>query len=149
MNLHIRKPNPGEPLQSDIKPNLIQALRVTEEKVLQLLDELGGKVDVDPRWISIGRTSLEQGFMAVIRGIERPMRVNVPETVSVEGGWLIEDAESPVSAPTYFRGDANGPSFTDDHSQAIRFARKEDAERFALMCSGTLDGVRIAFHEWG
>lgn len=149
MNLHFRKPNPGEPLQSDIKPNLIQALRVTEEKVLQLLDELGGKVDVDPRWISIGRTSLEQGFMAVIRGIERPARVSIPETVNVEGGWLIEDAESPASAPRYFTGTIEGPVFQPDHLAAMRFARKEDAEAFALMSSGTLAGVRIAFHEWG
>jgi len=149
MSLHIRRPNPGEPLQADIKSTLVQAARQTEEKILQLLDELvGGQVDVDIRWISIGRTSIEQGFMAIVRGIERPARVSVPETVTVESGWLIEDADSPAYAPAYFAGGPAGPAFTPDHFKAMRFARKDDAEAFALMSSGTLDGVRIAFHEW-
>lgn len=134
--------------QSDAKVALVNAMKKAEEGILRALDRLADDQDVDKRWLAIGRTSIEQAFMAINRSIFRPARL-VLEELTVEGGWLIEDAESPVSAPTYFRGDANGPSFTEDHHQAIRFARKQDAERFALMCSGTLDGVRIAFHEWG
>lgn len=29
-------------------------------------------VIIDPRWLSIGRTELQQGFMAIIRSIAKP-----------------------------------------------------------------------------
>lgn len=134
--------------QSDVKITLVNAMKKGEEGILRALDGLADLDDIDKRWLSIGRTAIEQGFMAVNRSIFCPARVDLDE-LKVEGGWLIEDGESPVSAPTYFKGDAEGPSFTPDHLAALRFARKEDAEAFALMTSGSLDGVRIAFHEWG
>lgn len=34
--------------------------------------ETGTALPLDQRWISIGATSLQQGFMAVIRGIAQP-----------------------------------------------------------------------------
>lgn len=33
----------------------------------------------DPRWLSIARTSIETGFMAAVRSIAKPQRVNLPE----------------------------------------------------------------------
>ena len=81
------------------------------------------------------------------RGKLRPDRAVLPDTV--EGAWLIEDAASPVSGPTYFSAGAQGPAFVEDSLAALRFSRKGDAEAFALMSSGSLDGVRVAFHEWG
>lgn len=134
--------------QSDAKVTLVNAMKKAEEGILRALDLLADDQDVDKRWLAIGRTSIEQGFMAINRSIFRPARLELEE-LKVEGGWLIEDAESPASAPRYFTGKIGGPVFQPDHLAAMRFARKEDAEAFALMSSGTLDGVRIAFHEWG
>lgn len=31
-----------------------------------------GDITIDPRWLAIGRTDLQQGFMSVIRAIARP-----------------------------------------------------------------------------
>lgn len=35
-------------------------------------EELGGKPTLDQRWVSIGATDIQRGFMAVIRGIAQP-----------------------------------------------------------------------------
>ncbi len=50
-----------------------------EEKVLQLLDILADDPAVDKRWLAIGRTDIEKGFMAVNRAIFKPERVKVDE----------------------------------------------------------------------
>ena len=42
-------------------------IRVAEYKVVK-----EPEIQIDQRWISIGATDLQRGFMAVIRGIERP-----------------------------------------------------------------------------
>lgn len=72
------------------------------------------------------------------------------EAKSMEYGWVIEHHRSPVHSPEYWVG--NG--WDRDHLRAIRFARKEDAQR-------SLDGFddddplpgerphRIAEHGWG
>jgi hypothetical protein len=46
--------------------------------------------------------------------------------------WVIERIDSPPGAPIYFTGRRHAAlqwSDPGDHSQACRFARKEDAER--------------------
>lgn len=48
-----------------------------EERVLRILDELQSDPDIDKRWLAIGRTAIEQGFMAVNRAVFKPARVNV------------------------------------------------------------------------
>jgi len=45
-----------------------------EERVLQIIDILQDDPHTDKRWLAIGRTSIEQGFMAVNRSIFRPAR---------------------------------------------------------------------------
>lgn len=47
-----------------------------EEMVLQRLDELALNANVNPRWLAIGRTAIEQGFMAANRAIMNPKRLN-------------------------------------------------------------------------
>ncbi len=37
-----------------------------------LVDRLAVRQQLDQRWVAIGATSLQQGFMAAIRGITRP-----------------------------------------------------------------------------
>lgn len=46
-----------------------------EEAVLRILDHLADDPEVDKRWLAIGRTQIEQGFMAVNRAVFRPERV--------------------------------------------------------------------------
>ncbi len=39
---------------------------------LRAVDNSAGHPPLDQRWVSIGATQLQQGFMAVIRGIAQP-----------------------------------------------------------------------------
>jgi hypothetical protein len=43
---------------------LVNQMKEIEERVLRVLDTL---VDVDPRWLAIGKTHIEQGFGAFKR----------------------------------------------------------------------------------
>lgn len=57
----------------------VNGFKQAEERILRLLDDLAAGANVDPRWLSIGRTQIEQGFMAVNRAVFRPGRVTLPE----------------------------------------------------------------------
>lgn len=48
-----------------------------EEALLRRLDWLPNDLEVDPRWLAIARTNLEQGFMALNRAIFKPERVKL------------------------------------------------------------------------
>lgn len=63
------------PSMEEINAAMIEQMRVHEEIVLRLLDELSKLDDVDRRWLAVGRTSIEQGFMAVNRSIVSPPRL--------------------------------------------------------------------------
>jgi len=49
-----------------------------EEVLLRVLDRLGQHPKIDKRWLAIGKTHLEQGFMAINRAIFQPGRVELP-----------------------------------------------------------------------
>ena len=49
-----------------------------EERVLRILDDLAADPEVDKRWLAIGRTQIEQGFMAVNRAVFQPGRAVLP-----------------------------------------------------------------------
>lgn len=49
-----------------------------EEATLQILDALESYPGIDRRWLSIGRTHIEQGWMAVNRAVFKPGRVKLP-----------------------------------------------------------------------
>lgn len=72
-------PIPGYRPQSELSLEMVRAMKVHEEIVLRLLDGLADMGDIDKRWLAIGRTSIEQGFMAVNRSIMRPTRVALPD----------------------------------------------------------------------
>lgn len=38
----------------------------------QLCDKLQAEFGIDPRWLAIGKTNLQQGFMAIIRSVAKP-----------------------------------------------------------------------------
>lgn len=74
---HTPLPVAGYTAQSDKRVSLVNYNKQIEEGVLRLLDELSGK-EIDTRWLSIGRTHIEQGFMAINRAIFMPVRVKLP-----------------------------------------------------------------------
>lgn len=51
----------------------VNRLKQIEGVLLERLDELQADVpEIDHRWLAIGKTHMEQAFMAVIRSITRP-----------------------------------------------------------------------------
>ncbi len=78
---HEGLPVAGYKPQSQMNLDLVNGMKVTEEIVLRCLDDLAAMPDVDKRWLAIGRTAIEQGFMAVNRSIVKPGRVVLPEDV--------------------------------------------------------------------
>lgn len=135
---------------------MVNTNKEIEERLLRILDEMAEDPAIDRRWLAIGRTSIEQGFMAVNRSIFRPERVALPDEDDpiVETGWVIERADSPVSAPLYYApryGDSEHVDAQDwcgRHEDALRFARSEDAALFATARLGEAN-VRVCEHQWG
>lgn len=78
---HEGLPVAGYKPQSEMAVQLVNGMKVTEEIVLRCLDDLAAMPDVDKRWLAIGRTQIEQGFMAVNRSIFKPGRVQLTEEV--------------------------------------------------------------------
>lgn len=56
-------------------------LKDKEQEVLALIEGLNKAASYDKRWIAIGRTHIEQGFMAAVRAVARPTPGH-PETLS-------------------------------------------------------------------
>lgn len=66
-----------------------------------------------------------------------------------EYAWVIEDPQSPTSAPRYYTLRPNQEQFWSyDHADALRFARKQDAEDYVAHFVQH-DGARICEHGWG
>lgn len=61
--------------QNELAVALVNANKRMEEMALRALDALAEDPNVDKRWLAIGRTSIEQGWMAVNRAIFKPERV--------------------------------------------------------------------------
>jgi hypothetical protein len=57
----------------------VNSHKCMEERILRQIDALLEQEAVDPRWASIARTHIEQGFMALNRGVFRPERTSLPE----------------------------------------------------------------------
>ena len=58
-----------------------------------------------------------------------------------ESWWVIEGAWSPVHKPDYWVGSS---AWSQDYNNALRFARKQDAEQAAATM---LDGIRVRICE--
>lgn len=57
---------------SEKEINLINEFKAKAEEVGQLVKQLKITEGLDQRWVAIGSTQIQQGFMAVIRGIAQP-----------------------------------------------------------------------------
>lgn len=74
--LHAPLPVAGERPQSDAAIAIVNTNKVLEESVLQVFDLLAREPGIDKRWLALGRTHIEQGFMAANRAIFQPGRLN-------------------------------------------------------------------------
>ncbi|MFN4091012.1 MAG: cyclic nucleotide-binding protein [Alphaproteobacteria bacterium] len=70
-------PVPGYRPQPARAIETVSALKEAEERLLRRLDALAAAGEADPRWLAIGRTGLEQAFMAINRAVFRPGRVRL------------------------------------------------------------------------
>lgn len=76
------KPLPvkGYTEQSKNAVNLVNQFKEIEERILRALDELRKDGDLfDQRWLSIGYTHIQEGFMAINRSVFKPQRIALPE----------------------------------------------------------------------
>jgi len=80
--------------QSQDKVDAVNANKILEAQVLKAVDETAGVEGTDPRWLSIARTHLEQGFMALNRSIFRPDRAQLPDDRR-SGGSAARAADQP------------------------------------------------------
>jgi len=75
MSEHEPLPVLGYTAQNDLAVDLVNNNKKTEEMTLRLLDRLVTNDMIDKRWLAIGRTHIEQGWMAINRAIFKPERV--------------------------------------------------------------------------
>lgn len=82
---HAPLPVQGYKPQSQATVELVNENKQLEEQVLRQLDRLasltginGETFSADKRWLAIGRTHLEQAFMAVNRAVFQPTRAKLP-----------------------------------------------------------------------
>lgn len=74
---HTPLPVSGYRPQDQASVDLVNLNKRDEELLLRRLDDLKANPDIDGRWLAVGRTHLEQAFMAINRAIFKPSRVNV------------------------------------------------------------------------
>lgn len=76
---HELPPVSGYHPQSASNIALVNNNKEMEERILRVIDSLKGFSAVDKRWLAIGRTHVEQAFMAINRAIFQPQRITLPE----------------------------------------------------------------------
>lgn len=62
------------------KQQTVNDNKYAEERILRVLDNMKADTRVDPRWLAIGRTHIEEAFMAINRAVFQPTRVSLPTT---------------------------------------------------------------------
>ena len=76
---HQGLPVAGYTAQTGEAVALVNANKVTEERLLRLMDGLATSADVDQRWLAVARRHFRQGFMELNRTIFHPDRISLPE----------------------------------------------------------------------
>ena len=72
-------PVSGYKPQTQSKVDAVNEFKADEERILRKIETLMVSGDVDGRWMAIGRTQLEQAFMAINRSVFQPGRASLPE----------------------------------------------------------------------
>lgn len=70
-------PVPGYRPQSAAAVCLVKQNKEVEEMILRDLDRMAELPEIDKRWLAIGRTEIEKGFMAINRAVFQPGRVRL------------------------------------------------------------------------
>lgn len=78
MTDHQALPVQGYKPQSSETVASVNENKALEECILRKLDLMKVDPEVDQRWLAIGRTSLEQAFMAINRAVFKPSRAKLP-----------------------------------------------------------------------
>lgn len=79
MSMHDGLPIAGYRPQTTDAVAAVNRNKELEEMVLRQLDYLANVEPTDRRWLAIGRTAIEQGFMAVNRAVFKPSRVKLAD----------------------------------------------------------------------
>jgi hypothetical protein len=74
---HNGLPVAGYQPQPDRNVMLVNGNKAVEEIILRLLDAYKDDITINQRWLALGRTHIEQGFMAINRAIFKPARVKL------------------------------------------------------------------------
>lgn len=63
--------------QSQAKIDIVNEGKILEEKVLRYIDKLDADkaIDVDKRFLAVGKTDIQKGFMSVFRSVFPPQRI--------------------------------------------------------------------------
>lgn len=77
--LHPSLPVHGYKPQNQATVDLVNRQKQVEEMFLRELDRMKADAEIDQRWLAIGRTHIEQAFMAINRAIFKPGRARLPE----------------------------------------------------------------------
>jgi len=72
---HQGLPVQGYTTQPQWKVDLVNRFKTHEEMLLRELDKLKDTEQVEQRWLAIGRTQIEQAFMAINRSVFNPQRI--------------------------------------------------------------------------
>lgn len=99
MTEHSGLPVKGYGPQSDMKVQAVNHNKELEEVILRVCDSLSKTVNVDYRWLAIGRTHIEQGFMAINRSIFKPSRVVLPSDAEAPELDMRKGADETQAAP--------------------------------------------------
>lgn len=148
-------PNPvtevlGHRSQPPAAIQTVNAVKEIEEHVLRLLDEIGedGELAAAKRWLAIGRTQIEQGFMAIHRAVGKPARISIADEYEpIEEGFVIERGDSDPGAPLYFAPEGcHGALWSHDSEDALRLSREIDASKLAMTLAVE---CRVSACVWG
>lgn len=112
---HAGLPVAGYKPQSGTNVLLVNENKALEERVLRQLDVLANDASFDKRWLAIGRTAIENGFMAVNRAVFQPTRTELPEDKTPKAGPYDyrKKASATVKAWLWHKGTAE-PKWAQD-----------------------------------
>lgn len=84
MSRNAGLPVPGYVAQSDDAVKTVAENKEMEERILRAIDRLFKDEAVDKRWLAIGKTQIEQGFMAMNRAVFKPTRIALPDDAPLD-----------------------------------------------------------------
>lgn len=91
MTEHRELPVSGYRPQTEHNVKIVNNNKELEEIILRVFDTMKNDPAIDQRWLAVGRTHIEEGFMAVNRAVFKPERVKITSDTIVEDIILMKD----------------------------------------------------------